>query len=377
MLWARSRNSTKYIEPPAWLANGDTLPPASEFFACGNGLLHLPSGKLYPPTPDYFGLSASEVLYDPDAPEPREWMTFLADLLGDERGYDQEAVDALQESFGYSLSSDTSQQKIFLIVGPKRSGKGTLARIQKKLLGSTSVAGPTMSSLGETFGLEPLITKPLAIISDARIGARTDKSAVTERLLSISGEDQMTVARKFRDAWHGQLITKFMILTNELPSLNDGSGALAGRLIVLVLTKTFFGKEDAALTGKLLKELPGILNWAIKGYRQLRARGHFVQPKSAVEAVEDIEMLGAPVKAFIRDCCRTGPGMTVRVDDLWEEWRAWNEKQGRAKDTGTKTWFGRNLRSAEPGVTTHKPGTGDARSLAYVGIELLRPERHF
>ena len=55
-----------------------------------------------------------------------------------------------------------------------------------------------MSSLSETFGLEPLITKSLAVVSDARIGQRTDKSMITERLLSISGEDQMTVARKFR-----------------------------------------------------------------------------------------------------------------------------------------------------------------------------------
>jgi len=57
-------------------------------------------------------------------------------------------------------------------------------------------AGPTISSLGETSGLEPLIHKPLAIISDMRIGARTDKSPLVERPLSISGEDRMTAGRK-------------------------------------------------------------------------------------------------------------------------------------------------------------------------------------
>ena len=64
-----------------------------------------------------------------------------------------------------------------------------------------------MSSLGETFGLEPPITKPAAIISDARIGARSDKSAIVERLLSISGENTQTIARKHIGAWNGKLPT--------------------------------------------------------------------------------------------------------------------------------------------------------------------------
>lgn len=354
------------IDPPTWL-DDDTSPPPSEFFACGNGLLHLPSGEMFSPTPKYFGLSASEVLHDLFAPEPVKWIAFLHELFGD----DQQAIELLQEWFGYSLAPDTSQQKILLIVGPKRSGKGTIARILKRLLGSTSVAGPTMSSLGETFGLEPLITKSLAIVSDARIGPKTNKSAIVERLLTVSGEDQMTIARKFIAAWHGQLQTRFVILTNELPALADGSGALAGRFIVLLLTNSFFGREDRALTDKLLTELPGILNWAIDGYRRLRKRGRFVVPDSAQEAIDDIETLGAPVKAFIHDRGYvTDPRVWMPVDELWEAWKTWSRDQGR-DDAGTKQWFGRNLRSAEPRITTskkarsYKPKPDDERVLSY------------
>lgn len=357
----------KYTDPPAWLVEGGN-PPAAELLSCDNGLLHLPTGKLYPATPALFNLSASEAVFDDNAGRPVLWCGFLNELFGD----DTEAIETLQEWFGYVLAPDTSQQKILLLVGPKRSGKGTIARILTKLLGRNSVAGPTMSSLSENFGLEPLITKPLAIVSDARIGARTDKSAVVERLLSISGEDHMTVARKFKDAWHGRLFTRFMILTNELPSLSDGSGALSGRFIVLLLKNSFFGKEDPALINKLSMELPGILNWSIKGYRRLRERGHFVQPKSAQEAVDDIEMLAAPVKAFIRDCCNLGPGLTTTADELWSTWQHWSAEEGR-RDAGTKQWFGRNLRSAEPGISVSKLRSGDHRELAYVGID-IKPE---
>jgi putative DNA primase/helicase len=357
----------EHIPPPAWLSSGPPVAPADEFLACGNGLLHLPTGTLHPPTPAYFCLNASTVIYDSAAASPTQWLTFLQQLFGD----DVQAIELLQEWFGYALSPDTSQQKIGAIIGPKRSGKGTIARVLTKILGAHSVAGPTMNSLGETFGLEPLITTPLAIVSDVRIGQRTDKSTIVERLLSVSGEDQMTVARKYIRAWTGKLPTRFLLLTNELPALTDGSGALAGRMIVLVLTTSFFGKEDAKLTGKLTAESAGILNWAMAGYRRLVERGHFIQPKSGESAIDDIETLGAPVRAFVRDCCVVVADESVTKADLFQTWKHWCMDENR-KDAGTKEWFSRNLHATEPSVSTTRPrvNNGKEREWRHRGIGL-------
>jgi putative DNA primase/helicase len=360
----------EHIDPPAWLAHDASTPPAGEFFACANGLLHLPTGEVYPATPNYFCLNASTVEYDRAAKAPG-WLAFLRELLDK----DKQAINLLQDWFGYALTPDTAQQKICGIIGPKRSGKGTLARILTRLLGASSVAGPTMNSLGETFGLEPLITKPLAIISDVRIGKRTDTSTIVERLLSISGEDRMTVARKFNSAWHGKLPTRIVFLSNELLALTDGSGAFASRLVMVLLIKSFYGKEDPGLTDKLSAELSGILNWGITGYRRLVTRGHFIQPDSAREAVDDIETLGSPVKAFVRDYCEVGPGLSIAVDELYEEWRQWCDDEGR-KDPGTKEWFGRNLHSAIPGLRITRPLANDKRIKrirSYQGIALQPP----
>src|SRR5262249_24725513 len=156
--------------------------------------------------PEFFNLNASKVLFDPGAAKPSAWLEFLNQTVCEET-----AIKTLQEWVGYTLTPDTTQQKILLVIGDRRSGKGTSGRVHRALLGRDSVAGPPMSSLGETFGLEPLITKKLAIISDARIGRRTDTSLVIERLLSISGEDAMTVARKFKPAWNGYLETRIEI----------------------------------------------------------------------------------------------------------------------------------------------------------------------
>ena len=252
---AAACNLDARIEPPAWLGNeGTDQSPPGEFLSVANGLLHLSTGELYPHNASYFGLSASDVEFDPAAPLPLKWLGFLSELFGE----DVEALAALQDWFGYALAPDTSQHKILLVVGPSRSGKGTIARVLSALVGRNSVAGPTLASLSSNFGLEPLIGKPLAIISDARLGARSDQAAIAERLLSISGEDALTIDRKFRRAWHGRLTTRFMLLTNELPRLVDASGALAKRFLILTLENSFYGREDPTLTGQLLAELPGI-----------------------------------------------------------------------------------------------------------------------
>ena len=72
------------------------------------------------------------------------------------------------------------------------------------LVGHGNHAGPTFASLATNFGLSPLVGKPLAVISDARLGG-ANAHQVVERLLTISGEDLLTVDRKYREPWTGQL----------------------------------------------------------------------------------------------------------------------------------------------------------------------------
>jgi putative DNA primase/helicase len=360
---AAACNLDSGIDPPAWLGDAGGLPPAREMLAVGNGLLHLPTEELYQVTPNHFGLSACEVMFNPSASEPRHWHAFLQDLFS----ADTETITTLQDWFGYALASDTSQQKILLLVGPRRSGKGTLARVLTEILGRASVAAPTLAGLQLNFGLAPLIGKSLAIISDARLGGRSDQAILAERLLSISGEDAITIDRKYLPAWTGRLPTRFMMLTNELPRIADGSGALAGRFIVIVLQNSFFGKEDVGLAGRLLTELSGILNWALVGYRRMRQRGHFIQPRSSDEAIEELEALGSPIKAYIRDRCRTGPECSVPVELIYQDYRTWCENNGR-RDPGTKQTFGRDLRAAVPGLRTIRPREGEGRVRDYQGI---------
>ena len=359
----------KSIVAPAWLIVEhvpDMAHPPEEILNCGNGLLHLPTLELQPHTLLFFSHNGLDYPYMPDAAPPNMWFKFLEDLWPD----DPQSIEALQEIFGYFLTAKTEQQKIFIILGPKRSGKGTIAHVLTSLLGPANVVAPTLANLAQNFGLAPLIRKPLAIIADARIGARTDQAVVTERLLSISGEDFITIDRKFLPAWTGKLPTRFLILTNEVPRLADTSGALASRFIVLNLTKSFYGREDLDLKNRLLGELPAILNWAIEGWQRLQDRGHFLQPPSSADIIETLEDLGSPVGAFVREKCVIEPGQEVACSTLFEQWKTWCEDSGR-KHSGTIQSFGRDLHAAVPSIKkTQRRAEGGSRSRFYQGIGL-------
>jgi putative DNA primase/helicase len=219
------------------------------------------------------------------------------------------------------------------------------------------------------FGLAPLIGKRLAIVSDARLGGRADQHIIAERLLSITGEDAITVDRKFREAWTGRLQTRFLILSNELPRLPDASGALVSRFIVLLLVNSFYGREDLALIDRLLAELPGILNWSIAGWRRLAERGHFVQPASALDAIQQLDDLASPIGAFVREECETGPGHCVETGRLFEGWERWCARHGRDHPGSAQT-FGRDLRAALPWLKVRQPRQGEDRLRFYEGIRL-------
>jgi putative DNA primase/helicase len=112
------------VQTPAWL-DGDG-PNPHDLVVTANGILHVPSGDLRAHDPRLFVGHAVPFAYDPDAPAPTRWHDFLHDLWPD----DQSSRTLLQEMFGFAVSGDTRLQKIMLLVGPTRAGKGVVANVR-------------------------------------------------------------------------------------------------------------------------------------------------------------------------------------------------------------------------------------------------------
>jgi len=116
------------IDTPSWLIpvrggpHDQSNYRATEIVACANGLLHVGTRKLLERSPLYFNRVAVPFEYEAATPEPARWLSFLAQLWPD----DPESIAALQEFFGYLSSGRTDLPKSMLLIGPSRSGKGTM-----------------------------------------------------------------------------------------------------------------------------------------------------------------------------------------------------------------------------------------------------------
>jgi len=349
---------------PAWILPRDDW-DVRDVVCMRNAIINPRLGGIETLTPNLFSRYRTDYDWINDAAKPKRWLEFLRGIWPDEK----DCIEALQMWFGYVLTQDTRMQKILLLIGPPRSGKGTISRIITAMVGTGNVASPSLGDLAQPFGLARCIGRPLAIIPDARIGNRIDQAVIVERLLSISGEDRVAIDRKYRESWEGRLPTRLMICSNELPRLQDTTGALPNRYIVLPMTKSFLGSEDRELESDILKELPGIVTWAIDGFQKLAKAGRFTQPESGKVRLKVLEELCSPIVAFVSDhYLVTGSDKDrIPADNIQANWKQWCEETGHFP--GSVHRFVKDLTDAYPAVSKKKIRSTDSVTWGYVGIE--------
>ena len=350
-------------EPPFWLEAQDGDPPPATLMPFQNGVLDLNANALLPPDRRLFTLSRIACDYDPAATAPG-WAAFLGQIFPD----DQQSADTLEEMFGYILMDDTSAQKAFLCVGPSRSGKSTTARVAQIALGPGRTCNPTLSQFSEEFGRQSLIGRAAAFVTDSRGVNRFNPHGAVESILSITGEDLQTVRRKNKEDWHGRLPTRLVIMTNAAPALKDATGVVASRFIALLFGQSFYGREDPELTGKLVAELPGIVNRWLAAYRRLKERGYFVQPESGKELLEQMMEQASPISRFVEERCMVGPECKVVARDLYAEYSDWLKNNGH--HIASAETFGKDLYSLNLGITNAKVRDDGTRERYYKGIGL-------
>lgn len=369
------------VQAPVWLSTGKS---ATGLVPCLNGLVDVTTRQIAPPTPDYFGTVAIPFEYNPDVGEPIEWLKFLRSLWPRSDGKDAGEIRALRQWMGYVLSGRLELQKMLLVVGPPRCGKGTIARTLRDLVGPANCSAPTLAGIAQNFGLETSIDKTLMIVGDARL-SQQGQEAVVERLLSISGQDTITLDRKNKPAWTGTMQTRIMILSNELPRFVDASGAIASRFLILKLERSFLGEEDTQLEGRLRAEFPAILKWALAGLVDLNKAKRLHEPPGHIAAMREMYDLVSPIAAFLRDVCgidetdddgrpvETPPDAAVPFAELYSEYETWCTENGRhAKNTAG---FSSDLKSRLPGLKTdYRPRAGGRRMPRHVQGLQIRPD---
>ena len=321
--------------------------------AMENGVLDPATRSMSPHDPALFNLSSLPFSYDPDAACP-QWLDFLESTLPGDR----QAHETIAEWMGYVLSGRTDLHKIGVLVGPPRCGKGTISRVLKAMVGRDGWAAPTLARLGSEFGMASLIGRGLAVMGDVRWTSKHVIDAVPI-MLGISGEDGFSIPRKHVGDWIGKLPTRLMLMSNDAPVFTDASGALAGRMVYVAFHRSFLGSEDLTLEGRLMTELPGILNWALDGLDRVAKLGTFTQSAGSMELAAEVDRDSSPVKAWVDDRCVVDLTAEISLEALLSNYRDWLTTENMSLSPSLNR-LSRDIRSAfgDQGVTVERKSNG-------------------
>lgn len=314
-------------DPPCWL-DDRTEPRSCDLVSFANGVLDIRraadgSPDLIPATPHFFTFHSLPYDFDPAATCPT-WIAFLKQVLKDPL-----KIMLLQEWFGLNLIPDISFQKFMLLIGPPGSGKSTTLEVLGAVLGPKQVALTSFASLGEKYGLSPLVGKLAAILPDARIGRHSDVELALQSILNVVGADSVSIRRMAMPTLENvKLPCRITIATNEFPDLPDKAAALPRRTLALQFTESFVNNPDRGLPARLLAEVPGVLNWALVGLERLRRVGDFTEPLSSKKVVEELKQTASPMVQFAHECCWITSDGVVKIEELYQGWRNWAKDHG-------------------------------------------------
>lgn len=361
----RSRRTLhRDAEAPAWL---DGSNKSSALVPCRDGLLNPRTGKIRPRSQHFFSTGYIDAEVNAEHAEPKAWLRFLGQLWGD----DPDSIALLQEWFGYLVAGDTRRHKGMLMIGPKRSGKGTILHIAEALVGGQQGAfAATVSSFSESFGLEQAEGRSLLTVGDLR-GSGREAASAAQKLLEIIGGDSVYINRKGRTAISAVLRTRVMIASNSMPKLYDDAAVIDSRFLILRLTESFADREDLDLLAKLTPELGGIVQWALEGYQRLERQDAFTTPASDAEDRAELRANSAPITEFLSDACAPTRGLGSPRIEVWKAYLNWCGSVGSGQmDQGPF-----NAAMAGAGHPAHRPRENGVRGTwRYRGIVLKDEE---
>jgi putative DNA primase/helicase len=288
-----------------------------------NGLIDLNTLTLKPHDKEIFCTTQIPLLYD----EKAEYPAFQA-FLGDVFLEDREIIQLTQELFGYALSPSLDAQMFFVWVGDGANAKSVLAKVLSQLVGKQNISRVSLRKFGERFGLASIVDKRLIIATENEMSSRPLDS---EMLKAITAGDPVTIERKFADIFEYQPTVKMIFLTNRPPRFSDLSFALRRRMVVIPFEKRFVedpmneleGKIDRHIATKLLIELPGILVWALEGWKRLRENDfQFTRSQKVDDYLLEYFMEQNPLLDFVKTCLVAMPSGRIAPKDLCQSVRS-------------------------------------------------------
>lgn len=323
-------------------------------FNCQNGTINLLTGELRPHDSADLITFISPVNYDPVATCP-VFERFLSEVFAG----DAEMVAFIKRAMGWSLTGVVKERALFFLHGNTgKNGKTTLIETIMKL---TGISGESSYGYGRKVGADTFMRaknsednqRKAATLAGPRFICTSEVDEdhrLNEQLVKdITGGDTLEGRRLYQEAFTFRPAFKPWMYGNHKPNIRGTDDAIWSRVKLIPFDVSFNGREDLDLPAKLEAELPGILNWAIRGCLDWQRGG--LRPPAKVQAAtqayrDEMDVFGP----FIAECCVVHPSAAVRASELYSAYKAWCSENGTHELSQTK--FGKYLTSK--GFVTEK-----------------------
>jgi putative DNA primase/helicase len=286
-----------------------------------NGTYDLHADHLRPHSSEDHITKITEVSFDPAAQAP-EWERFIRKIFND----DVELIRFLQRCVGYSLTGDVSEQCLFFAYGTGKNGKTVFFEVLKLIFGDYWQKAPAeMLMLRKNEGIPNDVARlqgaRFVVASEIQEGRWLNEA----KLKDLTGGDTITARYLHQEFFQFSPTHKLWIFGNHKPNIRGTDDGIWRRIMLIPFAVTISENERipmSELIATMRGELPGILNWALDGYRDYLKRG--LSPPELVRAAtdtyrEEMDLIGE----FIEERCLVTDGAAVLVKDMYAAYGKW------------------------------------------------------
>jgi putative DNA primase/helicase len=300
-----------------------------DLFNTLNGIVDLRTKTLLAHDPTYRFTWCSPVRYNPHA-NPSLWLKFLSDTL--EKG---EMVDYLQEAMGYSITGLISEECLFYIYGPPRSGKGTttetfMSFVPRPIAIEVDFMTFTAKREGDNqnFDLAPLKAARIVFASESN----KFQSLNPAKVKALTGGNMVYCSYKHKDMFSYQPQYAVWLSSNHEVNADADDDALWGRVKVIHFPNSRLGAEDKTLKQQLRspENLEAALAWAIDGaYKWYQRGGKGLETPQAVKDLTQSQRSSQDsVGLWLEECCEMKKGEWTENTKVRTSYENWCEANG-------------------------------------------------
>jgi putative DNA primase/helicase len=291
-----------------------------------NGTLDLRTATLQSHNRDDLITHLSGVEWDESATCPT-WDAFLSKAMGG----DTMLSLYLQRLIGYALTALTREHVLLFFWGGGRNGKSTFFRAIMSMMGEYACAAPR-NLLFQPRGAGDPHPSELARLSGKRmcLCSEVGESNVFDesKIKDLTGGDRVA-CRKMNEDWWDFLPTHTLFIHGQhKPRITGTDLGIRRRMRLIPWTVTIRDDEDDhELPEKLLRELPGILRWAVNGCLEWQRIG-LQEPTSVLAATDEYMRESDTVGQFFTSRCRFEGGARISAKSLREAYETWCKEAG-------------------------------------------------